>query len=108
MCNSGHVKQTTTPSPKQHDLQQKVSCWMDKAQGPTKLSTPPCEPEDHYNSVSSSPSFKQAFQSETEAEPSTTVVMSVMTIGTNNLEEEMATIKALLETLVGEKEEKEA
>jgi len=34
--------------------------------------------------------------------------MVVMTIGTNNLEEEMATIKAMLEHLVKENEEKEA
>ena len=54
------VRQTTTPSPKQHDLQQKVSCWMDKARGSTKLSTPPCEVEDCSSSDSSSPSLKQA------------------------------------------------
>ena len=44
---------------------------MDKAQGLTKLSTPPCEVK--------------------------TVVMPVMTIGTNNLEEEIAVMKAILE-----------
>jgi len=30
------IRQTTEPSPKQQDLQQKVPCWMDKAQGPAK------------------------------------------------------------------------
>jgi len=63
------VTQTATPSPMQHDLQQKLSYWMDKAQGPTKLSTPPHEVEDYYNSDSSSPSLKQAFQSELKPNP---------------------------------------
>jgi len=57
---------------------------------------------------SSSPSLKQAFQSEIEAESSKTVVILVMTIGTNNLEEEMAAMKAKLERLVKENEEKKA
>jgi len=81
---------------------------MDKVQGPAKLSTQPCEVEDYYSSDSSSPSLKQVFQSETEAESSKTVVMPVMTIGTNNLEEEVAAIKAMLERLVKDSEEKEA
>ena len=34
--------------------------------------------------------------------------MLVMTIGTNNLEEEMAAMKAILERLIKESEEKEA
>jgi len=55
------VRQTAAPSPKQQDLQQKVSCWMDNAQGPTKLSTPPCEVEDYCSSDSSSPSLKEVF-----------------------------------------------
>jgi len=63
--------------------------------------------EGYYSSDSSLPSFKQAFQLETEAESSKTVVMPVMTIGTNNLEEEMADMKAMLERLVEESEEKE-
>jgi len=79
---------------------------MDKVQGPAKLSTPPCEVEDYYSSDSSSPSPKQVFQSETEVESSKAVVMPVMTIGTNNLKEEMAVMKAMLERLV--KESKEA
>jgi len=37
-----------------------------------------------------------------------TVVMPVMTLGTNKLEEEMAIMKAMLERLVKENEEKEA
>ena len=81
---------------------------MDKAQDPTKLSTPPCEVEDYYSSDSSSPSLKQVFQSETEAESSKTIVMLIMTIGTNNLEEEMAAMRAMLELLIKESEEKEA
>jgi len=48
------------------------------------------------------------FQSETEAESSKTVVIPVMTIGTNNLEEEMDAMKAMLEKLVKENEEKAA
>jgi len=91
------VRQTAEPLPKRQDLQQKVSCWMDKVRGPAKLSTPPCEVEDYYSSDSSSPSLKQVFQLETAAESSKTVVMLVMTIGTNNLEEEMIAMKAMLE-----------
>jgi len=80
---------------------------MDKAQGPTKLSTPPCEVEDYYSNDSSSPSLKQVFQSETEAKSSKTIIMTVITIGTNNFKEEMAAMKAMLERLVKESEEKE-
>ena len=65
----------------QQDLQQKVSCWMDKVQGPAKLLTPPCEVENCYSSDSSSPSLKQVFQLESEAESSKIIVMPVMTIG---------------------------
>jgi len=54
------VRQTAEPSPKQQDLQQKVSCWMDKAQGPAKLSTRPCEVENYYSS-NSFPSLKEVF-----------------------------------------------
>jgi len=81
---------------------------MDKAQGPSKLSIAPCEVEDYYSSDSSSPSLKQGFQLETEAESSKTIVVPVITIGAKNLEEDMAAIKAMLERLVKEKEEKEA
>jgi len=81
---------------------------MDKAQDPTKLSTPPCEVEDYYSSDSSSPSLKQVFELETKAESSKTVTMPVMTIGTSNLEEEMVAMKAMLERLVKKSEEKEA
>jgi len=63
------VRQMAKPSPKQQDLQQKVSCWIDQVQGPKQLSTPPCEVEDYYNSDSFSLSLKQAFHSETEADP---------------------------------------
>ena len=81
---------------------------MNKAQDPIKLSTPPFKVEDYYTSDSSSPSLKQVFQLETKVESSKTVVMPVMTIGTSNLEEEMAAMKAMLERLVKESEEKEA
>jgi len=81
---------------------------MDKAQGLAKLSTPPYEVEDYYNSDSSSSSLKQVLQSETEPESSKIVVMPVMTIGANSLKEEMTTIKAMLEQLIKESEEKEA
>jgi len=62
-----------------------------------KLSTPPCEVEDYYSSDSSSPSLKQVFQLRAEAKSSMTIVIPVITIGINNLEEEMATMKAMLE-----------
>ena len=80
---------------------------MDKAQSALKLLSPPYAVKDYYSSESSSPSFKQVFQSATKAESSRTVVMSVMTIGINNLKEEMATMKAMLERLVKESDEKE-
>jgi len=73
---------------------------MDKAQDPTKLSTPPCEVEDYYSSDSSSPSLKQVFQLETKPKSSKSIAMPVMTIGTNNLEEEIDAMKAMLERLV--------
>ena len=72
------------------------------------MSTPPCEVEDYYNGDSSSSSLKQVFQSKTEAESSKTVNVLVMTIGANNLKEEMVAMKAMLEQLVKESEEKEA
>jgi len=81
---------------------------MDRAEGYSKLPTPLCKVEDYYSSDSSSPSLKQIFQSEIEAESSKTIVMLVMTIGTNNLGEEMAAKKAMLERLVKKSEEKEA
>ena len=68
--------QTTTPSSKTQDLHQKVSCWMNLAQSPSKLSTPLCEVEDYYNNDSSSPSLKQAFQLEIEVESSKTVIIA--------------------------------
>jgi len=80
---------------------------MDRAQSPSKLPTPICDVEGYYSSDSSSPSLKQAFQLETKGNSFKTVVMLVIKIGTNNLEEEMATRKATLERLVKESEEKE-
>ena len=80
---------------------------MDRAKSHSKLPAALCEVEGYYNSDTSSPSLKQAFQSETEAESSKTVVMPVMTIGTNNLKKEMASMTAMLERLIKESEEKE-
>jgi len=57
---------------------------MDRAQNPSKLPTLLCAVADYYNSDSSPPSIKQAFQSETKAESSEIIVMAIMTIGTNN------------------------
>jgi len=81
---------------------------MDRARSPAKLPSSPCEVEDYCSGDSSSPSLKKTFRLEIEAECSKTIVMPVMTIGTNNLEEEMAIMKAMLERLVKESEEKEA
>jgi len=65
---------------------------MDKTQSPSKLSTSTCEVKDYYSNDYSSPSVKQELQSESEVESSKTVVMLVMTVGTNNMEEEMTTM----------------
>ena len=100
------VRQMATPSPKQQDLQQKVSCWMDRAQSSSKLPTPLCGVKDYYSNDSFSPSLKQAFQLETEAKSSKTIVMLVMTIGTNSLEEEMAATKTMLEWPIKENKER--
>ena len=80
---------------------------MDKAWSPSKLSTPPCEVEDYYNSDLSSPSLRQAFRAETKAESSKIVVMPILTIGANNLEEEMVTMKAMLQKHTKQSNEKE-
>jgi len=80
---------------------------MNRARSPAKLPSLPCEVEDYYSNDSSSPSLKQTFRSEAEVESSKTVVMPVMTIGINNLEEEMVGIKAMLERLVKDSEQKE-
>jgi len=79
---------------------------MNRAQSPSKLPTLLCEVEDYYSSGSCSPSLKQALQSKIESESSSTIVISVMTIGTNNLEE-MAAMNAMLERHIKESEEKE-
>jgi len=78
------VRQMVIPSPNQQDLQQRVSCWMDRVEGLSKLPTQLCEAENYYSCGSSSPSLKQTFQLETEAESSKTVIMPVITIGTYN------------------------
>jgi len=79
---------------------------MDRAESHSKLPTPLFEVEDYYSSDLAS--LRQAFHSETEAKSSKTIVMPVIIIGTNNLEEEMASMKAMLERLVKESEENEA
>ena len=79
------VSLTAMHAPKLQDLKQKVSCGMDKAQGPTKLQTLVCEVEGYYGCEYSLPSPKGAFLLETEIESSRTAVMLVITIGTNNL-----------------------
>jgi len=53
---------------------------------PSKFQTPVLVVEGYYSSDSSSPSLKQVFQLEIEVESSKTVIMPVMTIGTNDLE----------------------
>jgi len=77
---------------------------MDKAQSLIMLPSPPCEVEGYYSCNSSSPSLKHTFRSEIEAESFKTIAMPVMTIGTNYLEEEVATMKAMVERLVKESE----
>jgi len=69
---------------------------------PHKASNSTCEVEDYYSSDSSSPSLKQVLWLKTEAESSKTIVMPIMIISTNNLEEEMAAMKVMLERLVKE------
>jgi len=71
---------------------------MDRDESHAKLLTPLCEGKDYYNSDSSPPSLKQALQSDTKPESSKTIIMLVMTIGINNLEEEMTTMKDMLES----------
>ena len=83
-----------------------MSSWVDKAQSP-KPPTPQCEVVDYYSSDSSSMSLKQVVQSETKVESFQTIVMPVITIGTSNWKDEMAAMKAMLEKLVKENEEKE-
>jgi len=90
---------------------------MDKTQSTSKLTTPQCEVEDYYSSDSSSPSLKQAASTSCTnfciftfvkemAAMNATVIMPVMAIATNNLEEEMAAMNAMLERLAKENKEK--
>jgi len=87
-------------------LSNKISLSLSRENFPRLY--PPYEVEDYYSSNASSPSLKKALQSKNEAECSKIIIMSVMTISTNNLEEEMAAMKAMLERLVKENEEKGA
>ena len=80
---------------------------MDEIQN-FQCQSPVCEVENYYNSNSSSPSPKGPRMSETEVESIKTVVMPAMIIGTTTLEEDMANMKAILEKLTGDNEEKEA
>ena len=73
-----------------------------------QLQSPVCEVEDYYSSSSSSPSPKGARMSETEVESTKTVVMPAMMTDATTLEEEMANMKAVLEKLTRDNEEKEA
>ena len=101
------INQMMMLSPKHQDLQQKVSCWMGKAQSPLKFQTLIFVLEGHYSRNSSSLSLKQAFQSETKDESSKEIIMLVMTISTSNWEEEMVAMTTVLEKLIKESKEKE-
>ena len=74
----------------------KVSYWMDEVESPTKLKSPVCEVEGYHSSDFSLSSPKGAFLSETKVESSKTIVIPFMTIGINNWEEDMASMKAML------------
>jgi len=73
-----------------------------------QLQSPICEVEDYYCSNSSSPSPKGERMSKTEAESSKTVVVPPMMTSLTTMEEEMENMKAILEKLTKESEEKEA
>jgi len=73
-----------------------------------QLQSPVCEVEDYYSNNSSWPSPKGVRMSETEVKSSKIVFMLAMMIGTTTLEEEMANMKAILEKLTRDNEEKEA
>jgi len=79
---------------------------MDRAESHMKLPTSLGKVKDYYSSDSSSPSCKQAFRSEIEFESAKPIVMLVITTSTNNLEEEMAAMKAMLERHINESEER--
>jgi len=87
--------------------QQNASSWMDKIQN-FQLQFPIYEVKDYYSNNSFLPSPKGACLSETEAESSRTVIMPAMMKGSTTLEEEIANMKAILEKLTRESEEKEA
>jgi len=57
------ARKTVMPSPKLQDLkmEQKVSCWRDEVQSPTKFQSPVCKVEGYYSSDSSSSPSKGAF-----------------------------------------------
>jgi len=78
----------------------------EQSPNPSTLPTPLYEVEDYYSSDSSLMSLKQAVQSETEVESSKTVLTPVMTIGTNSLGEEKASMKAMSERLVKESQKR--
>ena len=65
-----------------------------------------CEVKDYYSSNSSLPSPKGTRLSETKAESFKTIVMPAMMTGSITLEDEMTNMKAILEKLTRESEEK--
>jgi len=67
-----------------------------------QLQSPICEIEDYYNNNSSSSSLKGVCISEIKVESSKTVVIPTMMGGSTTLEEEMATMKVILEKLTRE------
>jgi len=73
-----------------------------------QLQSPAYEVEYYYSSNSSSPSAKGTRMSENEVEFSKTVVMLAIMTSTITLEEQMANMKAILEKLTRDNEEKEA
>ena len=101
-------KAASSPS-KFQDLntQHKVSSGTDEIQK-LILQAPICEVEDYYSSDSSAPSPKEARMSELEVESSDTVIMPVMMTGAANLEEQLASMKAILDRLSKESAEKDA
>ena len=104
------TKQTVVSAPKLQDLKmkQKVSCWMNEVQNPTKLHIPICEVEDYHSSGFYSPSPNGTFLSEIEPKSWKTFIVPVMIIVINNGEEKMATMKAMIQKVTNERKGKEA
>ena len=86
---------------------QKASSWMDEIQN-LQFQSPISEVEDYEISNSSWPSPKRAHLSKIEAESSKTIVTPAIMAGSASLGEGMANMKAIIEKLTRESEEKEA